>query len=106
ITINKLSTRIQLHGIKIDVSKTALEFLAEKGFDQNYGARPLRRAIQKYLEDPLSEEILKGNFKGGGKVKVKYKKGNDELTFVDDKKDTGDKESVEELEETKENLDT
>ncbi|MDZ4711854.1 MAG: ATP-dependent Clp protease ATP-binding subunit [bacterium] len=106
ITINKLLTRIQLHGIKIDVSKTALEFLAEKGFDQNYGARPLRRTIQKYLEDPLSEEILKGNFKGGGKVKVKYKKGNTELTFVDDKKDTGDKESVEELEETKENLES
>ena len=88
------------------MSKTALEFLAEKGFDQNYGARPLRRTIQKYLEDPLSEEILKGNFKGGGKVKVKYKKGNTELTFVDDKKDTGDKESVEELEETKENLES
>ncbi len=69
--INKLLERMQLHGVKVDVSKPALEFLAEKGFDQNFGARPLRRAIQKYLEDPLSEEILKGNFKDGGKIKVK-----------------------------------
>ncbi|MDQ3020922.1 MAG: ATP-dependent Clp protease ATP-binding subunit [Bacteroidota bacterium] len=101
IGINKLLSRIQLHGVKVDVPKAALEFLADKGFDQNFGARPLRRAIQKYLEDPLSEEILKGNFKGGGKIKVKYKKGSDELTFIDDKKEK--EVAVEELEETKEN---
>jgi len=107
IGTKKLLSRIQLHGIKVEVSKPALEFLAEKGFDQAYGARPLRRAIQKYLEDPLSEEILKGNFKEVGKVKVKYKKGSEELTFTDDRKDNvSDKDSsVEELEETKENLD-
>ena len=107
IGTKKLLSRIQQQGIKVEVSKPALEFLAEKGFDQTYGARPLRRAIQKYLEDPLSEEILKGNFKEVGKVKVKYKKGNEELTFTDDRKDvSSDKEnSVEELEETKENLD-
>ncbi|HMS33674.1 MAG TPA: ATP-dependent Clp protease ATP-binding subunit [Ignavibacteria bacterium] len=106
IGTKKLLSRIQLHGIKVEVSKPALEFLAEKGFDQAYGARPLRRAIQKYLEDPLSEEILKGNFKEVGKVKVKYKKGSEELTFTDDRKDNvSDKDnSVEELEETKENL--
>ncbi|MBK8553787.1 MAG: ATP-dependent Clp protease ATP-binding subunit [Ignavibacteria bacterium] len=107
IGCKKLLSRIQLHGIKVDVSKPALEFLAEKGFDQTYGARPLRRAIQKYLEDPLSEEILKGNFKDVGKVKVKYKKGSEELTFTDDRKENSpDKDNtVEELEETKENLD-
>lgn len=105
ININKLLSRIQLHGIKVDVSKSAMEFLAEKGFDQNYGARPLRRAVQKYLEDPLSEEILKGNFKDVGKVKVKYKKGSEELTFTDDRKDvTSDKDTpIEELQESKEN---
>ncbi|MEO8210442.1 MAG: ATP-dependent Clp protease ATP-binding subunit [bacterium] len=101
IGINKLLLRIQLHGVKVDVSKQALEFLADKGYDQNFGARPLRRAIQKYLEDPLSEEILKGNFKGGGKIKVKFKKGSSELTFIDDKKEK--EVTVEELEETKEN---
>lgn len=111
IGISRLLSRIQLQGVKIDVSKSALEFLAEKGFDQNFGARPLRRAIQKYLEDPLSEEILKGNLKDGEKIKVKYKKGNESLTFSDDK--TEDKtitekesnspdESINELEESKE----
>ncbi|MBS1551594.1 MAG: ATP-dependent Clp protease ATP-binding subunit [Bacteroidetes bacterium] len=112
IGIKRLLSRIQLQGVKIDVSKSALEFLAEKGFDQNFGARPLRRAIQKYLEDPLSEEILKGNLKDGEKIKVKFKKGSEALTFTDDKSDdkaVADKEpdsqdeNINELEESKEN---
>ncbi len=106
IGINKLLTRVQLHGVKVDVAKTAMEFLADKGFDQNFGARPLRRAIQKYLEDPLSEEILKGKFKDGGKIKVKYKKGNDDLTFTEDNnKDAGGAKdaALETLEESKDN---
>jgi len=103
IGISKLLSRIQLQGVKVELSKTALEFLAEKGYDQNFGARPLRRAIQKYLEDPLSEEILKGNLKEGGKIKVKYKKGNEVLTFTDGHKDNSEKEEpIEALEETKE----
>jgi len=103
IGISKLLLRIQLHGVKVELSKTALEFLAEKGFDQNFGARPLRRAIQKYLEDPLSEEILKGNLKEGGKIKVKYKKGSDDLTITDDRKENNSEkeEPIEALEETK-----
>ena len=81
-----------------------MEFLSEKGFDQNFGARPLRRAIQKYLEDPISEEILKGNLKDAGKIKVKFKKGNDELTFTDDKKEPlSEKHSVDVTEENKDN---
>lgn len=104
IGLGKLLSRLQLQNIKVELSKTALEFLAEKGFDQNFGARPLRRAIQKYLEDPLSEEILKGNIKEGVKIKVKHKKGNEELTFTDDKKESSEKdEPIEALEETKEN---
>ena len=98
---------LQLQGLKVEVSKPALEFLAEKGYDKTYGARPLRRSIQKYLEDPLSEEILKGSFKDVAKIKVKYKKGGEELIFTDDRKDNDpDKDnSVEELEESKEKLD-
>ncbi|MBK8981023.1 MAG: ATP-dependent Clp protease ATP-binding subunit [Ignavibacteria bacterium] len=104
IGIEKLLKRIQLQGVKVEVSKSAMEFLSEKGFDQNFGARPLRRAIQKYLEDPLSEEILKGNLKNAGKVKVKFKKGNDELTFTDDKKEPlSEKHSVDVTEENKDN---
>jgi ATP-dependent Clp protease ATP-binding subunit ClpC len=88
ISVNKLLSRIQLQGVKVELSKSALEFLAEKGYDENFGARPLRRAVQKYLEDPLSEEILKGVIKDGTKVKVKHKKGTDELTFSDDNKES------------------
>ncbi|MEO6693942.1 MAG: ATP-dependent Clp protease ATP-binding subunit, partial [Ignavibacteria bacterium] len=104
IGLSKLISRIQLQGVKVELNKTALEFLAEKGFDANFGARPLRRAIQKYLEDPLSEEILKGNLKDGGKIKVKHKKGSEELTFTDDRKDNStdkDENTVESVEESK-----
>jgi len=104
IGIEKLLKRIQLQGVKVEVSKSAMEFLSEKGFDQNFGARPLRRAIQKYLEDPISEEILKGNLKDAGKIKVKFKKGNEELTFTDDKKEPlSEKHSVDVTEENKDN---
>ena len=106
IGTQKLLSRIELQGLKVEVSKSALDFLSEKGFDKNFGARPLRRAIQKYLEDPLSEEILKGNLKDSGKIKVKHKKGSEELTFTDDKKETAsEKESVDITDESKDNDD-
>ena len=81
INIDKLIVRLKPQNITLDVTKQAKEFLAEKGFDQNFGARPLRRALQKYLEDPLSEEILKGNIKTPGKVRIKRKKDAEELSF-------------------------
>ncbi len=104
ISVSRLLSRIQLQGVKVELAKSALEFLAEKGYDENFGARPLRRAVQKYLEDPLSEEILKGSIKDGTKVKVKHKKGSDELTFSDDNKESSaDKEvQIETVEEKKE----
>ena len=95
IGIKRLLSRIQLQGLKIDVTKTALEFLAEKGYDQNFGARPLRRAIQKYLEDPISEEILKGNLKNSEKIKVKFKKGSEELSFgFDNNEEKPDEDNI------------
>lgn len=105
IAVDKLIGRLKPQNINIDVSKSAREFLADKGFDQNFGARPLRRAVQKYLEDPLSEEILKGTFKENSNITVKYKKGSEELSFSDTIKTTaGDKNSSDEkFEEHKEN---
>ncbi len=94
IGLEQLLHRLKNNGIVIEVSKQAKEYLADKGFDQNYGARPLRRAIQKYLEDPLSEEILKGNFKEGSVIKVKYKKGSDDFIFVDTKKESNIEKEV------------
>lgn len=86
ISVSKLLSRIQAQGVRVELAKSALEFLAEKGYDENFGARPLRRAVQKYLEDPLSEEILKGGLKEGTKIKVKHKKGAEDLTFNDESK--------------------
>jgi len=101
VGIDKLLKRIKTQGITVDVTKAAKEYLAEKGYDQNYGARPLRRAIQKYLEDPLSEEILKGNFKEGSVIKVKHRKNAEDFEFVDLKKESDiEKEITEILEET------
>ncbi len=99
IAAKDLLLRMTQMGITIELSKTAKEFLAEKGFDPNFGARPLRRAVQKYVEDPLAEEILKGKFVAGSKVKVRFNKKKDDLDFVDSNKDKGDDE-LKESEET------
>ncbi|MCE1164749.1 MAG: ATP-dependent Clp protease ATP-binding subunit [Bacteroidetes bacterium] len=81
ITVDKMQMRLSHQNIVLEISKPARELIADKGFDQVYGARPLRRAIQNYLEDPLSEEILKGNIKENSKVRVKLKKGTEEFIF-------------------------
>jgi ATP-dependent Clp protease ATP-binding subunit ClpB len=65
--------------IVLDLSKEARAFLAEKGYDPAYGARPLKRAIQKELQDPLAGRILSGEIKDGERVKIGLAK--DELTF-------------------------
>jgi len=70
ILIRSLAKRIAENGIQMQISESALDFLAEKGYDKEYGARPLKRTIQKYLEDKLSEEILKGSITKGQKVYV------------------------------------
>ena len=57
-------------GIEITLSQDALDFLIEKGFDPVYGARPLKRTIQRYLEDQLSENIISGRLKDGTKINV------------------------------------
>jgi len=81
IQISKLEKRLTDKNLSLTVPKAVKEFLVDKGFDEKYGARPLRRMIQKYLEDPLSEEILLGNAKEGSTIKVKIDKKIDELAF-------------------------
>ena len=70
ILIRGLAKRVAENGIQLQISESALDFLAEKGYDKEYGARPLKRAIQRYLEDKLSEEILRGSIQKGQKVYV------------------------------------
>jgi ATP-dependent Clp protease ATP-binding subunit ClpC len=99
IASRDLVKRMQGMGITVELTKPAKEFLADKGFDPAFGARPLRRALQKYVEDPLAEEILKGTFANGSKIKVKFNKDTQELTFVDSSKDKGGDELKEHDEE-------
>ena len=66
-------------GFKVELSDKAKDFLAQKGFDPQYGARPLHRAIQKYLEDQVAEEILKGDVKEGDIIKADYPGKGEEL---------------------------
>jgi ATP-dependent Clp protease ATP-binding subunit ClpC len=71
--LKKVTKRLVDHGLRIDISAEAKEFLIEKGTNSDFGARPLRRAIEQHVEDPLSEEILRGNFKGKDMIKITVK---------------------------------
>ncbi|WP_338764441.1 ATP-dependent Clp protease ATP-binding subunit [Bernardetia sp. ABR2-2B] len=80
ISLDKLFHRIKLLGYDIELTEAAKDFLSEKGFDKQYGARPLNRAIQKYLEDPVAEELLKGEVQEGDTLMADHKEGEPELT--------------------------
>ena len=78
----ELLKRAESIGIEVDLSRSAKDFLVEKGYDAKFGARPLRRAIQKYVEDPMAEAILGNNLKDGDKIVIEHdEKKPDELSF-------------------------
>jgi ATP-dependent Clp protease ATP-binding subunit ClpC len=81
LSLNKLFTRITQIGYNVELTDKAKDFLAEKGYDHQFGARPLNRAIQKYLEDPVAEEILKGEIEEGGTILADYEGKGDQLTI-------------------------
>ena len=81
VQLQALNEQLIQQGLTIDVTSGANQWIAEKGFDANFGARPLKRAIQKYLEDVLSDEMLKGRFKNGGLIEVSLQ--DDSLVFVE-----------------------
>lgn len=82
LQLNDLTKRLTERGISLELSKTAKEFLAEHGFDEKYGARPLRRTLQRFVEDPLAEEMLKGGYPEGSVVKGKLDKKSGSITFA------------------------
>ncbi|MBP9550048.1 MAG: ATP-dependent Clp protease ATP-binding subunit, partial [Chitinophagales bacterium] len=79
ITLHEVRTRLEVLGFKLKLEDSAKDFLADKGYDPQFGARPLHRAIQKYLEDPLAENILSGKFKAGDTLAVEYDAEKGEL---------------------------
>jgi ATP-dependent Clp protease ATP-binding subunit ClpC len=70
LEIRKVLNRVRNKEVEMELDVNAKELLIEKGFDPAYGARPMRRAVERYLEDPFAEEILRGNIKAGDKVLV------------------------------------
>jgi ATP-dependent Clp protease ATP-binding subunit ClpB len=79
IQLERLQKLLEDRKIAIALDAKAREWLAEKGYDPAYGARPLKRVIQKYVQDPLAELILSGQIKDGEKVKISA--GRDGLVF-------------------------
>jgi ATP-dependent Clp protease ATP-binding subunit ClpC len=73
LQIGKLNERLHEENIEMEIAPEAKEWLIDKGYDDAYGARPLKRALQKYLENPLSDKILKGEIKPGGSVRVELR---------------------------------
>jgi ATP-dependent Clp protease ATP-binding subunit ClpC len=81
IELKNLYKRMEDLGFKIKMTENAKDYIADKGFDPNFGARPLKRAIQKYLEDPLAEEIIKAKLGEGDVIEVDFDKEKVEITI-------------------------
>jgi ATP-dependent Clp protease ATP-binding subunit ClpC len=82
ILMKGVTKRLTNLGFSLELTEDAKSFLADKGYDQQFGARPLHRAIQKYLEDPLAEEILNLNVKAGDVLEADLDKENNKLKFT------------------------
>ncbi len=81
LEVSRVCKRIAEQKIILELDISAKDFLLEKGYDEKYGARPLRRAVERYLEDALAEAILKNTFKANETIRVIHRKGADELSF-------------------------
>ena len=81
LEIDKLVKRVTEIGYTLQINKTAKDYLTDVGYDEEYGARPLNRAIQKHIEDPVSEEILSGRVEEGQTIKVSYSKSKEEIVI-------------------------
>ncbi len=79
LEVAKVVERVKAKEIKVVLDSSAVEFLIDKGYDPTYGARPMRRAVEKFLEDPLAEELLRGNIKPGDTLEVHA--AGDQLDF-------------------------
>ena len=81
LEINTVVKRLAGKNIHLKLDKKAKEFLIEQGYDPNYGARPMRRAVERHIEDPLAEHLLRGDIAAGNVVKITHKKDEKYLSF-------------------------
>ena len=82
LELAKLFTRIEDLGYKLDLTEKAKDFIVDKGYDEKFGARPLKRALQKYIEDPLAEEIIQSNLHEGDTIQMDLNEAGDGLEVV------------------------
>jgi ATP-dependent Clp protease ATP-binding subunit ClpC len=75
LEIGKVMQRLKARNIQLQLDESAKDFLVEKGYDPTYGARPMRRAVERYLEDPLAEQILRGNLHDNSPIHVTVEEG-------------------------------
>ena len=78
LELAKVTARLIDRGLHLELSDEAKQFLIEKGTSADFGARPLRRAIEQFVEDPLSEDILRGNYDGKGKIDITRAKDDED----------------------------
>ena len=79
--LDKLKDRLNEIGYDIKINKSAVDYVAEQGYDEAYGARPLSRAIQRHIEDPITDAILNGDYKEGDTIKVSFIKKSSKITL-------------------------
>ena len=97
-----LFERAEELGLDVEFDEHAKEFLTDKGFDPKYGARPLRRALQKYVEDPMAEDILHGEIHEGDTIRITHKDEDKELSFAVESTAESTAESTEETDTSEE----
>ena len=81
LELKGLYDRVKSLGYTLEITAEARDFIAEKGFDANFGARPLKRAIQKYLEDPMAETLIKASIEKGETIMVDLDSDKSEITI-------------------------
>ncbi len=87
IELEKIMKRLRAKGITMELDQVAKDFLIDKGYNPDFGARPLRRALGTFIEDPLAESLLSGDYSEGQHIKVTHKKDDDHLFFSSTKKE-------------------
>ena len=94
LEIDTVLSRLAEKDILLKLDKKAKDFMIEEGYDPNYGARPMRRTVERHIEDPLAEHLLRGDISPGQLVKVTHKKKEKFLSFKAEDIDDGDKDPV------------
>ncbi len=92
LEMKEVRERLAEHGLNITLTQASKEWLADQGYDEAFGARPLKRALQRFVESPLSVRLLKGEFKKGDKVLIDV--DGEELTFTEEEREPPAEEEV------------